>query len=81
MLLQPDTDTFLIMVAAAVAMFITAGGRWRDVAIMGLTALLLLVLLALARPYIMDRLLSFVDPSLDPLGSSYQVQQSLIAVG
>jgi cell division protein FtsW len=29
MLLQPDTDTFMIMAAAALAMFITAGGRWR----------------------------------------------------
>jgi len=81
MLLQPDTDTFLIMAAAGVAMFLTAGGRWRDVAVMGLCAILLVAILAMMRPYIMERIMSFVDPSSDPLGSSYQVQQSMIAVG
>ncbi len=81
MLLQPDTDTFFIMAGAAAAMFITAGGRWRDVFILGLIATAVIVLLALVRPYLMDRLVSFFDPSSDPLGSGYQVQQSLIAVG
>jgi len=81
MLLQPDTDTFLIMAAAGTAMFLTAGGRWRDVVIMGVAAVLLIVVLAFARPYIKDRIMSFIDPGSDPLGSSYQVQQSLIAVG
>ncbi len=81
MLLQPDTDTFLIMATAAAAMFITAGGRWRDVFIAGLAALLLIAVLAFTRPYIMDRITTFLDPNADPLGSSYQVQQSLIAVG
>lgn len=81
LLLQPDTDTFLIMGTAATAMFITAGGRWRDVGLFALAAILLLVLLASTRPYIMDRFTSFIDPNLDPQGSGYQVKQSLIAVG
>lgn len=81
LLLQPDTDTFVILGIAATAMFITAGGRWRDVAIMGLTGVVLLALLAFTRPYIMDRFTSFLDPDADPQGSSYQIHQSLIAVG
>lgn len=81
MLMQPDTDTFLLMATAATAMFITSGGRWRDVLVMGTTAVLLVAILAFMRPYIMDRITTFINPSLDPLGSSYQVQQSLIAVG
>ena len=81
LLLQPDTDTFLIMAIAATAMFIVAGGRWRDVLIMGLTAVLLLAILAFTRPYIMDRINTFMDPGSDPLGSGYQINQSLIAVG
>jgi cell division protein FtsW len=80
-LLQPDTDSFLITVAAAVAMFLVAGGRWRDIGIMALTGIVLLALLFVVRPYIKDRFMSFIDPSADPLGSSYQMQQSLIAVG
>jgi cell division protein FtsW len=81
MLLQPDTDTFLIMATAATAMFVTAGGKYRDVAVMALTAVLLVVVLAFTRPYIMDRIVTFMNPTSDPLGSGYQINQSLIAVG
>ncbi len=81
MLLQPDTDTFMIMGVAATAMFITAGGSWRDVAIMAVSGVLLLALLAFTRPYVMDRFTTFLNPSLDPQGKSYQIQQSLIAIG
>ena len=81
MLLQPDTDTFLIMAAAGAAMFIVAGGRWRDMIALGLCGVALIGILALVRPYVMDRLLIFLDPSSDPQGAGYQIQQSLIAVG
>ncbi len=81
LLLQPDTDTFLIMAVAGTAMFLTAGGRWRDVGLMALSGIVLLMIVAFARPYIMDRLTTFLDPESDPLGSGYQIQQSLIAVG
>lgn len=81
MLLQPDTDTYLIMAVASVAMFITAGGKFRDVLIMGIFGILLLTLLAFTRPYIKDRIMTFIDPSLDPQGAGYQIKQSLIAVG
>ncbi len=81
MLLQPDTDSFLIMGMAAMAMFVVAGGKWRDVFLMFLAAVILLGLVALVRPYIMDRLTTFLHPEDDPLGSGYQIQQSLIAVG
>jgi cell division protein FtsW len=81
MLLQPDTDTFMIMAAAALAMFITAGGRWRDVGIMVISAVVLLTIVAFTRPYIMDRLTTFMNPDDDPQGAGYQIQQSLIAVG
>lgn len=78
---QPDTDTFLLMATAGTAMFITAGGRWRDVGLMFSAGLIILVILALNRQYIMDRFTTFLDPTHDPLGSSYQIQQSLIAIG
>lgn len=80
-LLQPDTDTFVVMALAGTAMFLVAGGKWRDVFGLGLVGLLLLTALALYRPYIMDRLTSFFDPSSDPQGKSYQINQSLIAIG
>ena len=81
MLIQPDTDTFLIMATAGTAMFVVAGGKARDVFLMFLGGVLLITILALSRPYIKDRLLTFVNPSADPQGKSYQIQQSLIAIG
>ncbi|MFM2381686.1 MAG: stage sporulation protein cell division protein FtsW [Candidatus Parcubacteria bacterium] len=81
MLLQPDTDTFLIMAAAGTAMFVTAGGSWRDVLLMFVAGVALIAILAFSRPYVMDRIMTFMNPSLDPQGSGYQIQQSLIAIG
>lgn len=81
MLMQPDTDTFMIMGFAGMAMFVVAGSTWKDIGIIVVGALLMLAIIAITRPYIMDRILTFMDPEADPLGSGYQIQQSLIAVG
>ncbi len=81
LLLQPDTDTYLIMATASVAMFITAGGKVRDVIIMGLIGVLLITVLAYTRPYIQERIQTFFNPAHDPQGSGYQIKQSLIAIG
>jgi cell division protein FtsW len=81
MLLQPDTDTFLIMVFSGLAMYFVAGARWRDAVIIIICGVIGLAIIAMARPYIMDRLTTFMHPEADPLGSGYQIQQSLIAIG
>lgn len=81
MLLQPDTDTFLIMAAAGLAMFVVAGAKLRDLIVIITAGILLIAALAYSRPYVMDRMLTFLDPNADPLGSGYQIKQSLIAVG
>jgi cell division protein FtsW len=81
MLAQPDTDTFMIMAVSGMAMYLAAGARWREIALILLSGLLLLTIIAFTRPYIMDRLTTFLHPEADPLGSGYQLQQSLIAVG
>lgn len=81
MLAQPDTDTFVIMAAAGMAMFLAAGARYRDIfGIIGV-GIIGLILVATFRPYVMDRFTTFLDPEADPLGSGYQIQQSLIAIG
>lgn len=80
-LAQPDTDTFMVISIAGVAIYVTAGGKWRDLLIMGLVGIIGLTILVFQRPYLMSRIQSFIDPSKDPTGSSYQIQQSLIAIG
>ncbi len=81
LLLQPDTDTCFVMIAAALAMFVIAGGKWTHTLIMVTTGILLVVVLAFYRPYVMDRFTTLIDPGSDLQGSGYQIRQSLIAVG
>lgn len=81
MLLQPDTDSLAVMGVAGLAMFIVTGARMRDVAGMFGVAIILLIILAMMRPYVMDRFTTFLHPEADPLGSGWQINQSLIAVG
>jgi cell division protein FtsW len=81
LLLQPDTDSFLIIVAACLFMYFISGAKWRDIGIMVLLGIVGFGGLLLVRPYLLDRIKVFMDPSHDSLGASYQVQQQLIAVG
>lgn len=81
LLMQPDTDTFLIMTVAAGAMFLATGGRLRDIMLVGLVGIVALSVLVFMRPYLMERFTTFMHPSIDPQGSGWQIRQSLIAVG
>lgn len=81
LLLEPDTDTFLVISTSLVAMYLTAGGKWKHVALLGLAGILMIGILAFTRPYIMARIQTFIDPSASSQTSGYQIQQSLIAVG
>jgi cell division protein FtsW len=81
LLLQPDTGTFLLISATGVTIYIAAGARITHLLVLGVVMLGAVSLLALAQPYVMDRISTFMDPSSDPRGSGYQIKQSLIAVG
>ncbi len=81
LLVQPDTDTFLVIALAGGAMFVASGAKARDIAILVAIAVIGLTLLVSMRPYLAERFLTFIDPSRDPQGASYQIHQSLLAVG
>lgn len=80
-LLQKDTDTFLIMMSAGTAMLWVAGAKWKHILLLALIGLIGLSALVIARPYIRERIMTFINPGEKSLSSSYQIQQSLIAVG
>ena len=81
LLLQPDTDTFVVLFAALVAQFLVAGGRFRHLALVFLVGALALSALVYSRPYLMARINTYIHPTADSQGAGYQVQQSLIAIG
>lgn len=78
---QPDTDTFMIIILSGFAMFFAAGGNIKHMLVIGLIGIIGLTVLVHERPYLMKRFSTFFDPTTDSLGSGYQIQQSLIAIG
>ena len=81
LLLQPDTGTTMVLAAGGLAILIAAGCRMRHLAVLFAIVCLLVAFLAYTRPYVKDRIITFLDPGGDPRGSSYKLQQSLIAIG
>lgn len=88
--IQPDFGTALVYGAALAAVLFIAGTRWLHLAVLGavtvLGALSILWFLPAAglhplKPYQEERLVGFTDPSSDPSGTTYNVNQSRIAVG
>lgn len=81
LLAQPNTSTVLIIGATCATMYFIAGAPWRDFFILGGVTLVALTVLVFMRPYLMERVETFIDPSRAPQGSGYHIQQSLIAIG
>ena len=81
LLRQPDTKSLILIIVAACGMLFTSGVSWKKVIgiiVLGVGAV---VVLAFVRPYVMERIKTFINPASDPRGASYQLQQSLIAIG
>jgi cell division protein FtsW len=81
LLQQPDFGSAAVIVACALLMMFLAGARLWQFGVLGLSLVVMAVLLVLFSPYRMQRVTSFTNPWVDPLGSGYQLTQSLIALG
>jgi cell division protein FtsW len=80
-LLQPDLGTSVDIVMVATAILFVAGLSWKWIAVGAAASLPLLYLLITHVSYRQARLMAFLNPDSDPLGSGFQLLQSLIAVG
>ena len=78
---EPDLGTPVAIALVAAAMFYLAGLRVRYFAYLFLVSLPAFYWLVLRVPYRRSRVLAFLDPYADPLGSGFQIIQSMIAVG
>lgn len=81
LMFQPDFGTLMIIGFAAGAVYFAAGASWRDIGIVGILAGLAVAAVAIALPHAWDRIETFVNPMADQQGQSYQIKQSLIAIG
>lgn len=90
-LVQPDLGTGLIVLVTGAAIIICSGAKrsWVLVTIALIVAVATLTVVTSMTPglphilkeYQLNRLIVFVDPSVDPGGSGYNLQQAKIAVG
>jgi len=80
-LLEPDFGSAMALVLVVMAMVFAAGLAYRYLLGAALAALPLLFLVLVGAQYRRRRLLAFLNPWDDPLGSGFQIIQSLIAVG
>ena len=81
LLAQPNTSTTILLVLTGSVMYFAAGAPWRDFGILALVGILVFGAVILVRPYVLQRVETFFNPSADSLSSGYQIQQSLIAIG
>jgi rod shape determining protein RodA len=87
---QPDLGSGLVYLAIVLAVLFVAGTPWTHFAALGgiaVTAIVVVLLAAPAvgvdvlKPYQVDRLTAFLNPSTNPADEGYQIHQSLTAIG
>lgn len=81
-LFQPDLGSSLVLVFSFLGIILATGLAWRWLLAGGLSLLAILPLgWRLLQGYQKQRILSFLNPEQDPLGSSYNLIQAKVAVG
>ena len=80
-MLEPDFGTGVVIIMTIVVLLFVSGvkmGFFVKIGCLGIIGVAVLILIA---PYRMERIVSFINPWSDPLGSGFQIIQSLYAIG
>jgi rod shape determining protein RodA len=89
-IIQPDLGSGLVYMAIAVAVLFVAGTKWTHFVVLGAvaTGAIAIVLVGapavgveVLKPYQVDRLTAFVNPTDDPRKQGYQLKQSIVGIG
>ena len=80
-MLQPDLGTGLILFLSIISILYIAGVSMNFFVFGGILGIIGVVFLIIIAPYRMDRITSFINPWKDPLGTGFQMIQSLYAIG
>jgi rod shape determining protein RodA len=87
---QPDLGTALVYIVVGVMVLIFAGTTWKQLTMLAALFLVAIMFVLVAgpaigvhvlKPYQVQRLTGFLHPSHDPGNQTYQITESLIAVG
>ncbi len=80
-LLEPDFGTGMVIVMSLIGIIFISGvdvSIFYKIGFLGIIGIIILIMIA---PYRLARILSFLNPWNDPLGSGFQMIQSLYAIG
>ena len=80
-MLQPDLGTGLILFISIISILFISGVNMKFFIGGGIIGIIGVVLLIIIAPYRMNRITSFLNPWKDPLGTGFQMIQSLYAIG
>ena len=80
-MLQPDFGTGMIIIMSIMGLLFVGGVNFKFFLKLGIVGVLGIVGLIVVAPYRLKRILSFLNPWSDPLGSGFQIIQSLYAIG
>lgn len=80
-IMQPDIGTLGVIMASGMILFFIGGGKMRYFTSMGILLFILFLATLYLRPYTVERLVVFVNPSFDLQGAGYQLHQAAIAFG
>lgn len=81
LLLEPDFGAAAVLLMTGLGMMFLGGVRFGQFVVFVMGTLAIMALMALASPYRMARITTFMDPWADPFNSGFQLTQSLIAIG
>ncbi|TXI51426.1 MAG: putative lipid II flippase FtsW [Lysobacter sp.] len=81
LILQPDFGSLSLILAITAGMLVLGGVHLPRMFGPVLVGLPVLAFIAIAEPYRVSRLTSFLDPFRDPFGTGYQLSNALMAIG
>lgn len=78
---EPDIGTLTVLVVISFGMYFVAGANRKHLLLVIVIGVLAFMLLVMAAPYRLARVKTFLNPGHDTQDQSYQINQSLLAVG
>lgn len=80
-MLQPDLGTAIIIIGVSFMIYYLSGANLKEIFSFSVILLVAISGLILSSPYRLDRVKTFMDPTSDPLGASYHINQVLYGLG
>lgn len=80
-MLQPDLGSAIVILGGVIMMCILSKNSFYNYLFIGILGIICFTILIISSPYRIERIFAFLNPYNDPLGSGFQLIQSLYAIG